>query len=173
MANIGIITGRAIGLNRDGDKPRVLLQVELELDDVRTIELIPKSGVDENPGNGCRVVVVDVDGDDNYSVGIAVTDDLTPSVLPGEKEIYSTNSPVTSKLARIKLDALGIIQLNGNIDNAVRYSKYNIDIQSIVTQVNANLALIATAIGNLGGSYTVAPLVVNTIASKVVEVKLP
>lgn len=167
MADIGIITGRTIGLNRDGDKPRVLLQVELELDDVRTIELIPKSGVDENPGNGCRVVVVDVAGEDNYSVGIAVTDDLTPSVLPGEKEIYSTNSPVTTKLARIKLDTLGNVVNNQGSNSAVSYAALNTALQLLVTAINAAFAT------KLNGSGAAGGLALDISAAESPTVKLP
>lgn len=171
MANIGIITGRAIGLNRDGDKPRVLLQVELELDDVRTIELIPKSGVDENPGNGCRVVVVDVDGDDNYSVGIAVTDDLTPSVLPGEKEIYSTNSPVTTKLARIKFDTLGNVVNNQGAKSAVTHAELNTALQTMINLIMAHVHTSAV-VGN-PSSVPTAPITVDISAAESATVKLP
>jgi hypothetical protein len=140
MAGIGIITGVEIGKNRDGDNDRVLLQVEFEESDVRTIELVTISGIDENPGNGCRVVAVDVDGDDNYSVGVAVTDDLTPSVSQGEKEIYSTDSPVTGKQARTKWESGGDVVHNQGSESVVSYSALNTALQQLVTDVNAALA---------------------------------
>lgn len=171
MANIGIITGRAIGYNRDGDKQRVLLQVELELNDVRTIELIPKSGVDENPANGCRVVVVDVEGEDNYSVGIAVTDDLTPTVDPGEKEIYSTDSPATTKLARLKLDSAGNVVHNQGTKSAVTHAELNTALQAMINLIMAHVHTSA-APGN-PSSVPTAPITVDISAAESATVKLP
>ncbi len=167
--NLGIVKGREIGRNRDGNKNRILLQVEMLDEDVRTVELVTQSGEDVNPAIGSRVVVVDVD-DGAYRIAIATSDDLAPEVSPGEKEIYSTDVLGLLKMARLKWNANGILDINGDADNAIRYSKYDIDIQSIVTQVNANLTLIATAIG---GAYTPVPLVVITLPSKVLTVKLP
>lgn len=190
---IGIVTGYKIDINRDGDKQRLLLQVEMITGDVRTVEFIPQSGEDTNPAKGSRIFVMNEDefDSDSYQIGIASSDDLLPGNDPGEKSIYSTDSPATERKAEIKLDTNGniiidayggtlveiktdgTIVINSGTDNAIRYTGYDVDIQSIVTQVNANLTLIATAIGNLGGSYIPVPLVVNTIGSKVAEVIIP
>lgn len=168
---LGIITGREIKKNRDGDVDRILLQVEIMEEDVRTVELITQSGEDTSPANGCRVFVIEESEACKY--GIAVSDNLTPEVLPGEKEFYSTDNPVTSKLARIKLGLDSIVEINGNSDNAVRYSQYDLDVQDIILQINLNLGLIAADLAALGGSYAPIPIVRNTILSKVSEVKLP
>jgi hypothetical protein len=165
--DLGIIKGRLIGKNRDGDKDRVILQVELIDEDVRTVELISQAGQDENPANGCRVYVIDVVNEDNYMVGIAVTDDLTPEVDPGEKEIYSTDSPVTTKLATLKWNSSGELELNGNADFAVSWTDLNTQLQSLVSAINAALATKKDEAGSAGG------LSLDLSSAKVSEVKLP
>jgi len=115
---IGVIRGRRVTVNKDGDKPRILAQVQMLEDDVRTVELIGGAGDDTNPGDGCRVVIGSITP--SYKVGMAVTDDLTPEVSPGEREIYSTDSPVTQKKARIKLTSSGDVVINQGTENAAR-----------------------------------------------------
>ena len=74
---IGIIKGRRIGKNRDGDKNVLLLQVEIiENEDARTIEIF--SSGDFNPANGTRVYICDVT--DSYQIAVATSDGLTPEV---------------------------------------------------------------------------------------------
>lgn len=120
LIDIGIIKGRTIGLNKTGDKQRVLLQVEVMGEDIRTIELMSQPGEDFNPANNCRVLIIPVS--DSYQLAIAGSDDLTPGLQPGEKEIYSTDNPVTIKKAKIKFGTDGKLTLNGGTDFAVRFS---------------------------------------------------
>lgn len=133
---IGIITGREIKKNKDGDADKLLLQVELVEGDVQTVEMMPQSGEDTNPATGSRIFVLD--DSESYQIGIASTDDLTPEVDPGEKEIYSTDEPATEKKARIRLyengniiiDAYGganveirqdgVTVFNGGVNNTAR-----------------------------------------------------
>jgi hypothetical protein len=171
MAELGIITGSQIRKNRDGTVDRIILQVESIPGDVRSVEYIGEHGLDSRPSRGCRAFVTDAAN--GYKAALAVTDDLTPEVGPGEKEFYSTDDPATTKLARLKLNSAGEIELNGDADNAIRYTEYDINIQSILTQINANLTLIQTAITGLGGSYVPVPVVEVTIPARVDEVKLP
>lgn len=192
---IGIIKGRVIGANRDGDSSRIILQVEMEAEDVRTVELMSEAGEDTNPGNGCRVVVIDVPG---YKIGIAVTDDLTPEVDPGEKELYSTDSPVTEKKARTKWtsggdiisDADGGAKLellhdgdavfHDGTESALKYADLDTGLQNLVTLVNTELGKISTAIGTLATAlgitpnpYIATPVTLDISAAEVPEVKLP
>lgn len=160
---IGIITGREITKNRDGTSNRIILQVEIETDDVKSVELLSSSGDDNNPATGCRVFVTDADTDGSYKIATAITDDLTPEVDPGEREIYSTDNPVTVKLARIKLDKLGNIELNGNADNAVSWTDLNTALQNMLTALNADIVVAGGA-----GSTTL-----DLSVAKVDEVKLP
>jgi len=114
---VGIVTGRRIGKNRDGDKNVLILQVELITgEDTRSIEIF--SSADFNPANGTRVYICDVS--DSYQVAVATSDGLTPEVEPGEVEIYSTDNPVTAKQARIYLNKDGEIVLNQGTKLAAR-----------------------------------------------------
>jgi hypothetical protein len=135
VAGIGIIRGHSIAKNKDGDKNRILLQVEMLEDDIRTVELMPGSGEDYNPAIGSRVFVADAE--ESSQIGIETTDNLEPETDLGEKEIYSTDNPVTKKLARLKLNSAGEIELNGNADNIVRWSELNTALQTLVTAINA------------------------------------
>jgi hypothetical protein len=135
---VGIITNRQIGPNRDGDKSRLLLQVQMVDDDMRTVELVTQAGEDTNPANGCRVVVINVPG---YKVAVAVTDDLTPEVDPGEKEIYSTDNPATAKQARTRWKSDGTIVHNLGTTEAARKGD-----TAQLTMQQADILALATAL---------------------------
>jgi len=162
---LGIIKGRQIIPNRDGDTDKVMLQIEFLPDDVRLVELMTESGEDSNPAIDSRVFVVDET--ESYKLAIASTDDLTPECDPGEKEFYSTDDPVTSKLARIKLNKDGEIVLNLGTKSAVSYAELNTALQNLVTAINAVLATKADAAGAAG------TLTLDISASEVDEVLLP
>lgn len=157
---VGIITGREINKNRDSEDNRVLLQVEMLEGDVRTVELFCNQGEDINPANGCRVVVIDAS--DGNKLGIAFTDNLPPSGNPGEKEIYSTDNPVTTKLAKIKLNASSEIILNDGTKSAVNHPDLNAALQTFLTALNAQLV----GLGGAGG------LTIDLSGSEVSGVKL-
>lgn len=165
--DIGIITGRAIKINRDGDSQRLILQVELITgEDVRSIELVTQAGEDTNPANGCRVNVFDVS--DGFQVGIGVTDFLTPEVEPGEKEFYSTDNPVTQKLARIKLNKDSEIIMNQGTKSAVSYGELLTGLQNELSTINQNFQTIASSLG-----ITLPTVTLNISSAEVKKVKLP
>ena len=161
---LGIITNRRIGKNRDGNQNRVILQVELMADDVQTVELFTQAGEDTNPANGCRVNVIPVSN--SYKIGVGVSDGLTPECDPGEKEIYSTDDPVTAKLARIKLDKNGHIIFNQGTGSSVRYFDINAALQLLVTAINGALAT------KLDGAGAPGAITLDITAAEVPEVKL-
>jgi hypothetical protein len=142
---LGKITGRRIGTNRDGDASRVILQVELLEDDVKTVELFSQAGEDVNPADGCRAVVIDVAS--SYKVAIAVSDDLTPEVNAGEKEIYSTDNPATTKQARTLWDSAGNVVHNQGAESVVTYAALDLALQTLVTAINGAFATKADAAG--------------------------
>lgn len=144
--DIGIITGRVIKTNRDGDKQRVMLQVELIADeDIRTVELFTQAGEDTNPANGCRVIILNVS--DSNQVAVGVSDGITPTVSEGEKEFYSTDSPVTTKKARLKLTTDSKIIMNAGTDNAVKHAALVSALNTFLTALNGQL----TGLGAPGG----------------------
>lgn len=160
---IGVITGRKISRNRDGDKNVLILQVELiEGEDTRSIELFSSS--DFNPANGTRVYICDVT--DSYQIAVATSDGLTPEVEPGEIEIYSTDNPVTAKQARIYLNTDGEIILNQGTKSSVNYADLNTQLQLLVTAINAALAT------KLDGSGAAGALTLDLSTAEVPEVKL-
>lgn len=168
--DIGIIKGRAIKINRDGDSQRLILQVELITDeDVRSVELVTQAGEDSNPANGCRVCIFDIS--DGFQVGIGVTDFLTPEVLPGEKEIYSTDNPVTEKLARIKLNTDSKIIMNQGTDFAVRYSALETAFNQLKSDFDAHVHSGVTV--GAGSTAVTTPSTADITAAKVEDILLP
>ncbi|KPK95638.1 hypothetical protein AMJ80_04500 [bacterium SM23_31] len=178
---VGIIKGAEIGLNRDGNKNRLLLQVELIPEDVRTAELISQAGEDTYPGEGSRVLILNAGA---FLAAIASTDDLEPETEAGEKEFYSTDSPITSKLARIKLNKNSEIIMNEGTDFAVAYTdlktafdKLKTDFNNFISVFNAHThPYVDTPIGASVTSATATPGTSSTAdmsGSKVEKVKLP
>ena len=179
---IGIKTGDRIGMNRDGDASRLLMQVQMLDEDTRTVELVSMAGDDTNPANGCRCEAVDSSGG---KICTAVSDDLTPESRPGEREIYSTDSPATEKLARIKLagngditldayggakievKADGTVTINSGAKSAVTWEDLNTVMQAFVIALNAAFA------EKLDGGGSAAALTLDLSSAQVTEVKLP
>lgn len=146
MPNIGKVTGFKIAKNMEGDSDRLILQVEtLEGEDTRSIELFNQAGEDTNPANGCRIYIIDASS--RYQIGVAVSDDLTPECEPGEKEFYSTDNPVTTKLARVKLNKDSEIIMNEGSDNAVKHAALVSALNTFLIALNGQL----TGLGATGG----------------------
>ena len=162
---IGIVTGRRISKNRDGDKDVLILQVSLiDGEDTRSIEIF--SSADFNPANGTRVYICDVS--DSYQVAVATSDGLTPEVEPGEVEIYSTDNPVTAKQARIYLNKDGEIILNQGTKSAVSYGELLTGLQNELSTINQNFQTIASSLG-----ITLPTVTLNISSAEVKKVKLP
>jgi hypothetical protein len=160
---IGVVTGRRIGKNRDGDKSVLILQVSLiDGEDTRSIEIF--SSGDFNPANGTRVYICNVS--DSYQVAVATSDGLTPECDPGEFEWYSTDNPVTQKKARIKGNKDGEIIMNQGTKSAVNFLDLNTQLQLLVTAINAALAT------KLDGGGSAGALTLDLSTAEVPEVKL-
>jgi hypothetical protein len=160
---VGIIRGRKIKRNRDGDKERVILQVEILTDDIRTVELFTQCGEDTNPADGCKVNILNADG---YKIGVGISDGITPECKPGEKEFYSTDNPVTSKLAKIKLNKDSEIILNDGLKSAVNYQDLVVALNTFATAVNSVLAT------KLDGGGSAGVLTIDISSAEVPKVKL-
>lgn len=181
---LGIVTNFEVKENKDSTKKSILLQVKMdeESEVVRTVEFFSQAGEDTIPAIGSRVIIINVS--DGYQIAIATTDDLESEVDQGEKEFYSTDSPATQKLARLKLNSNSEIELNGNADFAVAYNDLKTALENLDTAINAELTKISatlgamvTAFSGLGITIT-PPYVQGTITtditlSKVDKVKLP
>ena len=90
----------------------------------------------------------------------------------GEKRIFSQSLDGSLSFA-IHLKTDGSCEIGGNVDNAVRFSALQSSLASSDTLLNAELAKIATAIGSLGGVYTVATVATDISSSKINEIKTP
>jgi hypothetical protein len=167
---VGIVTGRRIDKNRDGDKNVLILQVELiEGEDVRSIEIFSSS--DFNPANGTRVYICDVS--DSYQVAVATSDGLAPESDPGEIEIYSTDNPVTAKQARIYLNKDGEIILNQGSDFAVRFSALETAFNQLKSDYDAHThPYVDTPIGASTTSAT-TPSTADISGAKIEEILVP
>lgn len=169
MIDFGIVTGREIGKYKDGDNNRLLLQIKFSENDTQQVELITEAGLDVNPANGCRVIVIDIT--DAYQAAIAISDDLEPEVEVGEKEIYSTDNPVISKQARTKWDKNGNIVHNQGTKSAVTHAELNTALQNLITLLMTHVHTSA-APGN-PTSIPTAPITVDISAAESPTVKLP
>jgi hypothetical protein len=167
---IGVVTGRRVSKNRDGDKPVLILQVSLiDGEDTRSIEIFSSS--DFNPANGTRVYICNVS--DSYQVAVATSDGLTPEVEAGEVEIYSTDNPVTAKQARIYLNKDGEIILNQGTDFAVRFSALETAFNQLKSDYDAHThPYVDTPIGASTTSAT-APSTADISGAKIEEILVP
>jgi hypothetical protein len=90
----------------------------------------------------------------------------------GEKRIFSQSIDGSISFA-IHLKTDGSCEIGGNVDNAVRFNALQSSLASSDTLLNAELAKIATAIGSLGGVYTVATVATDISSSKIDRIKTP
>jgi hypothetical protein len=154
---IGRITGSEIKKNKDGDNNVLLLQVEItDPDDIQTIELIRQSGEDYVPQNDSSVVIADLGP--AYRVGIAVDDGVEPSVSSGERELYSYDEN-RSKQSWIRILTNSDVEINGNDDNAVRYSVLKAQFDQLKSDFDQAMIYINTHTHNDSlGAPTTPPL---------------
>jgi hypothetical protein len=158
---LGIVRGYEIRTNKDGTQDKLLLQVEIIPDDVRTVEFMPQAGEDTNPALGSRVFVISAAA--GYQIAISSTDDLTPEVDSGEKELYSTDG--SSKLAKLKLNLDSEIVMNDGTIYAAR--KDDPTLVDTITD-NAFISWIATVSAFINGiTPGTIPIVPTTITGKI------
>lgn len=177
---IGRVTGYEVGKNKDGEKDVLLLQVEIsEPDDVQTVELFRQAGTDYNPPNDSRLFILQVDP--SWKIAVACDDGITPATLPGEHEIYGIDAN-GNKVSRAKCTNDGNLELNGDDDNGVRYSKLELAFNQLKTDFNNLIAAIYnthTHTSTAPGSPTGPPTPIGTSSaaditpSKIETVKMP
>ena len=91
----------------------------------------------------------------------------------GELRLYSLDA-TGAEQANVYLKKDGVLELNGNVDNAVKFIPLDAGLQSQTTAINAELVKIAAAINAIvPGSYVPTPVTVNITNSKVESVKVP
>lgn len=90
---------------------------------------------------------------------------------PGEMRLYSVDEQGNQK-NYIWLKKDGNIEVGGNADNLVRYSKLDLGLQNEATLINTELGKIAAVLNSLApGSYIPTPVIINISQSKCDKVK--
>ena len=89
---------------------------------------------------------------------------------PGEKRIFATNEGGDVVVA-IYLKRDGTIEIAGNSDNTVKFSKLDTAIQKLSADINIELGKIAAGIATGGGAYAVVPISIDLSAAKNDKIK--
>jgi hypothetical protein len=138
LNRIGKVTGYEVLKNRDGQNDRLMLQVEIvNSDDIQTVELRNSYGEDSNPLNDTQVLILEVG--EAFKIAIAADDGITPSMLPGEKKIYSVSGSGIE--AFINFLTSGVLELNGNTDFAVAFNDLKVAFDQLKSDFDAHTHL--------------------------------
>ncbi|MCH9621016.1 MAG: hypothetical protein S4CHLAM20_04300 [Chlamydiia bacterium] len=160
----GVIS-KVISVEFDKLKRHVIKVLSKGKIDVRTPLNTSPPNTDAPPIAGLRAIYMRT-GNSGKSVIIGYINEKMVA-KPGEYRIYSTDLGGVEK-NYIHLTNDGVIEIGGESDNMVRYSKLNDGMSDLDTQINAELVKIATAIG---GSYTPGTISTDISDSKIDEVK--
>ena len=125
----GRVTGREIKKNKDRGRATRLLQVEVTApEDVRTVEHLTQSGEDTSPPDNAQVIIINIG--EAWQIAISADDQIEPSVLPGEKKIYSTDQAGITEKAKIHLKQDGEIEVDNGAINIVFSPNGNMTVTS-------------------------------------------
>lgn len=172
---LGRVTGRTIEANRDSDGSKRMIQVEVsDPEDIQDAQQVTQAGEDSSPPDGSLVAIIDVSS--AFRLVVAADDGITPTVNPGEKEIYS--SAAGEKLATLLLDIIGnlvatpslvgTVQLAGNARNASGVD----DTITITQTTDPDLFVFLTAVGAPVGAVPPSSIT-GKITSGAPKVRLP
>lgn len=129
------------------------------------VEVYPSPGVFSRPPKGARVVVIPLGGGKTRVAIGAVNYNITLDITDGETAIYSTNAAGDTLKAKIYLDALGNITLNGDSKRLVTWDALNTAMQALVGAVN-------TALGTKpDGAGTPGTLTLDLTSAKTTTIK--
>jgi hypothetical protein len=185
---IGQITGYEIKKNRDGEKEVLLLQVEVSgPDDIQTVEYYQSSGQDSNPPVGSLVAFSEAGR--AWKISLGADDRIIPSSDSGEYKIYSSLAGVVKAFLKLfktglaRIEAVGDIEieangkteikgstvdLNGDDDNAVRFSVLETAFNQLKADFNAHTQTVSEGI-----ALAPTPSTADISGAKVDEVRLP
>jgi len=129
---IGRVTGRQVAVNRDGDKPVLLLQVEIsDPDDIQTVEFVSQAGIDQNPPNNANVLISKLG--DAWLVAFAADDGIAREMSEGDFQIYSSAGGI--KIAKVTLKKDGTIRA----ENSAGYAELS---PAGIWDLNGNLTVL-------------------------------
>ena len=131
---LGRVLSSEITEHLDGESKVMVLTVELaNPDDPQTVELLQQSGLRGRPNEDDNVIVIPMS--ETWKLAIGVDDGIEPSLEPGEAEMYSAAEG--SKLAHLKCNASGELELNGNEDFAIQFAAMKTAFDQLVSDLNA------------------------------------
>ena len=158
-----ILSTRIDGLGR-----RLVKVLRFGSSDVQEPFQASNFGIDSNPiKDMVAVYSKTTENGKNVIIGYLNKNQIS---APGETRIFSVDSSGNLK-TYIWLTSGGIIEMGGNADNAVKYSPLNSGMQDFKTQIQAELAKIATGITTAGGAYTPGTLSIDISTSKIDNIK--
>ncbi len=138
--------------------------------DTRELYECAPFGVDATPPKGYKAIYAET-GVKGKGVIIGYINTNQVAAI-GEHRVYSTDADGKVK-TYIHLKNDGTCELAGSVDNAVRYSELNKELQQFIQKVNTELAEISLGIGGAGGSYTPTVFTLDISKAKITEIKTP
>lgn len=137
--------------------------------DVQTAFAVAPYGVDSNPiKDMVAVYAPTADKGTQVIIGYINKNSLAQ---PGEVRHFSTDANGNEKFYTwLKND--GTLELNGNTNNLVKFTELNAQLQSLVNNLNSQLALIQSGIASAGGTYPRSELTLNINSAKTTKIKI-
>lgn len=161
---IGIVRGREIRKNRNGEGDVILLQVEIsDADDIQTVELMTQAGDESSPVNGSFVLIMQLGP--AWVVAVTANDLIPPEIAEGERRVYSQDGG--SRKATIYWRTDGQLELNGTGDYAVRFNALETAFNELKAKFNTHTGHVVSAV------VPTVPSVADISLAKVDTVELP
>lgn len=170
MAEIGTVA-RIVDESEGNDKVVNVEAVISDPDSIQGNQGTP-SGIDSKPQAGDYAVGVQLPGSSQWAI-IGYLDPKNQSLVEnGEIRVYSRDGSGNEAIGfHFKND--GTVEMGASSDNLVSFFDLKTSIEQLKAQITQNLAAISTAIGSLGGLYTVIPLTATIDNAKIDELKVP
>ena len=164
---MGVIS-KVISSELDKAKRRIIKILSKGKGDVKTPFHTSSPNTDSPPIKNMRCIYMQTGTKGNSVIVGYINGNLVAE--PGEYRISATDE-YGVELNYIYLTKDGDIEIGGNQDNMVRFSKLDIGLKNQDVQINTELAAIAIGIAAAGGSYTPGTIATNINDSKIEEVK--
>lgn len=159
---------KVISSELDKVKRRLIKVLRVGRSDVRTALEASPHGIDSVPIKDLIAIYSETGHDgDTVIIGYLNKNRLADV---GENRLFSLDeNGALSTFIWIKND--GTIQLGGDSNNAMRFQPTDNGLQSFITALNLELALIATAITGAGGTYVPNTMSIDIDSAKIDEIK--
>ncbi len=147
---------------------RIVKVLRLGKQDVQTPIQAGPFGSDVNPPADIRAVYLRTGSKgDTFVVGFINIEQLAEV---GENRQFATDED-GNLIFETRMRNDGTFEIGGSVDNLIRFQSLDNEMQTLSTNINTELAKIATAIGGVGGAYVVSPIVISIQAAKIAELK--